>query len=60
MTGVDGHHAEAAELGEGRRVAVGLDGLLDDLLRHGRDELAQGVLPVDRPVDLVALRAREM
>ena len=54
VPGVDGHHAESAELGEGRGVAESLDGLLDDLFGHRRDELAESVEPVDRSVDLIA------
>ncbi len=54
VPGVDGHHPKSAELGERRRVAEGLDGLLDDLLGHGGDELPQRVDPVDCAVYLVA------
>ena len=50
---MDRCHAESAELCVGRRVCKGLDSLLDDLLRHGRDELPERIQPVDRPVDLV-------
>ncbi len=60
VPGVDGHQPESAELGEGRRIRVGLDGLQDDVLRHGRDGHPHGVHTVHSPVDLVAPERREI
>jgi hypothetical protein len=56
MDDVYHHQAEAAELGESSRVGECLDGLFDDLFRHGGNELPHRVYLVDRAVDLIALQ----